>query len=118
MLGRLSTGMWDPGPASTCPRAAQQGQVWDKMPPAAFAGQPDRRATGPEPFGCRPLPLKFQRLTIRGGREGDHRLLQAEGWELHLFDLGRADPQPSGLPQVPHRLHLEAQQLGPDDVGR
>jgi hypothetical protein len=73
---------------------------------------------GLDPFSRCLSPLEFQRLAIRGGRKGANGVLQAQGWECHLPDLGLANPQPPGLPQVPHRLDLEAQQLRPDHVSR
>jgi hypothetical protein len=99
------------------PPTAQQEWVWD-TPTVGFALQPKLPAVSLEPFSRRLSPLKFQRPSICGGRKDANSVLQAQGWEVYLPDLGLADPQPPGLPQVPHRLDLEAQQLRPDHVSR
>ena len=97
--------------------APQQEHVWASTPATDPALQLARRAMALDPCAHRRLSLKPQQLSVCGGGIGANRVLQAQSRELHLLQSGFADSQACGLPEMPHRLHLEPEQLGPDHVG-
>jgi len=62
--------------------------------------------------------LEAEAFAVGGLAERLDGFPKAQGRELHLADVRFPQPQPPGLPQVPHALRPKPQQLGANDVRR